>query len=96
MTNTKQYRDAVFTFTITAEQQRVIDTMTSPHIDIRNAHKAAVSSTGEIDVVDVIDDTAVISYQIETDGTHTAQLLDDFGGGWLTITDENEDVKTYV
>lgn len=85
MTDTKQHHNAVFTFTITAEQQRVIDTLRSPQISLRGAHKG---ETGSIDVVDIIDDRAVLSYTIETDGTHTVEALDDFHSGWSTVTED--------
>lgn len=89
MTNTKQYSDAVFTFTITAEQQRVIDTLHSPQISLRSAHQGKVSGeTGSIDVIDIIDDRAVLSYTIETDGTYTVEALDDFHNGWSTLTED--------
>lgn len=89
MTDTKQHRDAVFTFTITAEQQRVIDTLRSPQISLRGAHKGEISGeTGSIDVVDIIDDRAVLSYTIETDGTYTVEALDDFHNGWSTLTED--------
>lgn len=89
MTDTKQYRDAVFTFTITAEQQRVIDTLHSPHISFRGAHQGKISGdTGSIDVVDTIDDRAVLSYTIESDGTYTVEALDDFHNGWSTLTED--------
>ena len=92
MTNTKQYRDAVFTFTITAEQQRVIDTLRSPQISLRGAHQGKVSGeTGSIDVVDIIDDRAVLSYTIETDGTYNVEVLDDFHSGWSTVTEDELD-----
>lgn len=89
MTNTKQNSDAVFTFTITAEQQRVIDTLRSPQISLRGAHQGKVSGdTGSIDVVDIIDDRAVLSYTIESDGTYTVEALDDFHNGWSTLTED--------
>lgn len=89
MTDTKQYHDAVFTFTITAEQQRVIDTLRSPQISLRGAHKGEVSGeTGSIDVVDIIDDRAVLSYTIETDGTYSVEALEDFHNGWSTVTED--------
>ena len=89
MTNTKQHSNAVFTFTITAEQQRVIDTLRSPQISLRGARKGEVSGeTGSIDVVDIIDDRAVLSYTIESDGTYTVEALDDFHNGWSTLTED--------
>ena len=89
MNDTKQYYDAVFTFTITAEQQRVIDTLYSPQISLRGARKGEVSGeTGSIDVVDIIDDRAVLSYSIESDGTYTVEALDDFHNGWSTLTED--------
>lgn len=89
MTNTKQHSNAVFTFTITAEQQRVIDTLHSPQISLRGAHQGKVSGdTGSIDVVDIIDDRAVLSYTIESDGTYTVEALDDFHNGWSTLTED--------
>ena len=92
MTDTKQHNNAVFTFTITAEQQRVIDTLYSPQISLRGAHQGNVSGdTGSIDVVDVIDDRAVLSYTIETDGTYTVEALDDFHNGWSTVTEDELD-----
>lgn len=89
MTDTKQHSNAVFTFTITAEQQRVIDTLYSPQISLRGAHQGKISGeTGSIDVVDIIDDRAVLSYTIETDGSHTVEALDDFHSGWSTVTED--------
>ena len=89
MTDTKQHNIAVFTFTITAEQQRVIDTLYSPQISLRGAHQGKVSGdTGSIDVVDVIDDRAVLSYTIESDGTYTVEALVDFHNGWSTLTED--------
>lgn len=89
MTNTKQYSDVVFTFTITAEQQRVIDTLHSPQISLRGARKGEVSGeTGSIDVVDIVDDRAVLSYTIESDGTYNVEALEDFHSGWSTLTED--------
>lgn len=89
MTDTKQHSNAVFTFTITAEQQRVIDTLYSPQISLRGAHQGKISGeTVSIDVVDIIDDRAVLSYTIETDGSHTVEALDDFHSGWSTVTED--------
>lgn len=89
MTDTKQHSNAVFTFTITAEQQRVIDTLCSPQISLRGAHQGKISGeNGSIDVVDIIDDRAILSYTIEHDGTYTVEALDDFHNGWSTLTED--------
>ena len=67
------------TFTVSAAQKAVIDTMHAPHFSLTHFN------SGTIAVVDIIDDHTVRNYSINPDGTHTVEELEEIGGGWTEV-----------
>lgn len=76
------------TITITAEQQAVLESLSSPHLHMRSF---IPESDGSISAVNIIDDIAVQSYEINPDGTYTVEELEDFGCGWNPLGEGEED-----
>lgn len=76
------------TITITAEQQAVLESLSSPHLHMRSF---IPEPDGSISAVNIIDDIAVQSYEINPDGTYTVEELEDFGYGWNPLGEGNED-----
>ena len=60
------------TFTVSAAQKAVIDTMRSPHLSLTHFNDETIA------VVDVIDDHTIRNYSINPDGTH---IMGSFAGG---------------
>ena len=67
------------TFTVSAAQKAVIDTMRAPHFSLTHFNN------GTIAVVDVIDDHTVRNYSINPDGSHVIEELEELGGGWKQV-----------
>lgn len=67
------------TFTVSAAQKAVIDTMRSPHLSLTHFNDETIA------VVDVIDDHTIRNYSINPDGTHIIEELEEIGGGWTQV-----------
>lgn len=76
MHNTTSYADAVFTATITAQQQETLATMNNPHLSLQCTNAGhTTGQTIDIEVIDIIDDATARQYTIEYDGTlHVAEV----------------------
>ena len=67
------------TFTVSAAQKAVIDTMRSPHLSLTHFNDETIA------VVDVIDDHTIRNYSINPDGTHIIEELEEIGSGWTQV-----------
>ena len=67
------------TFTVSAAQKAVIDTMRSPHLSLTHFNDETIA------VVDVIDDHTIRNYSINPDGTYAIEELEEIGGGWTQV-----------
>ena len=67
------------TFTVSAAQKAVIDTMRSPHLSLTHFNDETIA------VVDVIDYHTIRNYSINPDGTHIIEELEEIGGGWTQV-----------